>query len=426
MFTFFLKEIRQLRRDMVFCGALIVQVALSTLIILLLFYQQKDLDEKILYTPWFATLGFAGAFAIAIAMASRWNSEISDDALNPIITTPIPAGMVAAGKYLATFIAVLLPVAIAQIFVGFTIPKAISDIHFSCFMPTDAVLILLSAATLLVCASIAGKHSILGVIMPGVVMIIFMLSYRSASLEINQTVFDQPDGMKTLGYTWARLLLLLPMCFAITAAAISPRSSDRAIPVRIVLVITLAAYMISNYIEDSSAPKTYIYIYLLAGAVFSIVAALAQRRAQTPRVMATVRRLPPPLRPLRILCSTGAIPELVFSLVLFAGTMTAVNRIDPEKNIYLGVAFIYTSTLFCAALPLAIASIIKMTFGKKVHTALMYAMSWGASMLLGMLIAANASMTDEHSEVLPVVIGAISLVLLLPTAWEFIDSLKRR
>lgn len=423
MFTFFLKEVRQLRRDMVFWGAQAIQIAFSTLIIMMSFYRQKDFDQKMLYTPWFATLGFAAAFAIALTMASRWNGEMNDDALNPIITTPIPPWMVVAGKYLATFIAVLLPVAIAQIFVGFTIPDEMSEVHFSCWLPTDAVSLLFSAAALLVFASIAGKHSILGVILPGVAMIIFTLSSRNVSLADNRMIFALPDGMEKLAYDWARTLLRLPMCFAITTAAISARSSDRAIPVRIVLVLTLAAYALISYCENPDIEDTYIAEYLMSGAVFSIFAALAQRRAQTPRVMAMVRRLPRPLRPLRILCSTGAIQELLFSLVLFACAVIAASRIATDINNYQEVAFMYTGLLFCAALPLAIASVIKRVRGEKLPTALMYVMFWGVSTVLGIFVVVTPIKTNA---VYPFVLGAISLALLILPAWEFIDSLKRK
>ena len=67
--------INQLRRDMVFWGALAIQIAFSTLIIMMSFYRQKDFDQKMLYTPWFATLGFAAAFAIAFGLGGRNYAE---------------------------------------------------------------------------------------------------------------------------------------------------------------------------------------------------------------------------------------------------------------------------------------------------------------------------------------------------------------
>ena len=438
MFTFFLKEVRQLRRDTFFWGALGFQIMLSMLIVLVNLYEQRSLPVKMLYSPWFATLGFAAAFAIAIMTASRWNSEMNDDAMNPIVTTPLPPVMVVAGKYLATIVAILLPLAVAQIFVGFTIRPQLAKVHFACMLPTDAALVLLSAAILLVCASIFGKHNIIGVLIPGIIMILFMMSLREGLHEMNAPVLTEADGVKTILCGLVEIVLPIPLLFAITTAAVSVPSSDRAIPVRIVLVFTIAAYILCNYLE---APDRYerfqTAIYLLGGAVFSILAALAQRSAQTPRVMAAVRRLPPALRPLRILCSTGAIQELLFSLLFLAAALIAVkvDRPDAIKWARWGFAFIYATVLLCTAASLEIADVVKRIWNKRIHAVLLIFIAFAIFHVVFMVVLlecfADIETMDDAAAGSRIMwctigLGAASLGLLIPTAWEFVKSLKKR
>ena len=112
MFSVFLKEMRQLRRDRAVLGVLIAQLLLSLLMIVA--EKGTGIPSAAIFGT-LNTLGHIAAFVIVAAMALRWSRELHSDSLNPCRTTPIPAPLLAAGKLLATFVGAAIPLALMLI-----------------------------------------------------------------------------------------------------------------------------------------------------------------------------------------------------------------------------------------------------------------------------------------------------------------------
>ena len=279
MFAFFIKEIRQLRRNTVFWGVLLVQLMIDSLIVGL---RCKNFLTANSCTDYYHTIGFLMSFVIAINLAARWGAEKNDDALNPFVTTPLPPARVVAEKYLATFPAVLIPLAMAQIFVAFTVSDANSAYQFACLLPADAAVLAVSMALLLTVSSVSGKNAVLGSVLPGVFILITMLSVRTSMMP--RMFFERDHGIAIFYVLYTLLPIIL--LFALTTAAVSAPGSDRMIPVRAALLVTLAAYLIVIRIHaaiDAADfdPKFVVGFVCAAGAFLSLTAAVAERREQS-------------------------------------------------------------------------------------------------------------------------------------------------
>jgi len=423
MFIYFVKEFRQLRRNLAFWIVLAVQVMLSFAIMYLM---HKYLKSEDLYSPFYRTLGILTAFLVAINMGMRWCAEKGDDALNPFVTTPLPPVQVVAEKYLATVIVVLLPLMIAQIFAASTAPKEITRYLWLYLFPTDISALLLSAAVILTIASACGKHGVLGAVLPGVLLLLVTVL---AKQPMGGFEAFSADGKVTI-FTMLYMLLPIILLFALTNAAASPASSDRMIPARFALLLTLTAIAVVVMVQNRDL-RSKDMIGIIAGicrtgAVYSIIAAVAERHAQSRRIAAEIRRLPAPLRPLRALCSTGAITEVVFSLVLAAAAeILLLCSGDRSWNF----PFSYSIYLFSAACPLMISCLVKRGSNERLHPALLYLIAWGIMMILSLIwliLGRLISDTDGAARYMTVALGIMALVMLIPTAQDFTASLKRR
>ena len=424
MFIYFTKEIRQLRRNLVFWIVLAVQIMLSFAIMYLMY---KYLESEDLYSPFYRALGILTAFLIAINSGMRWCAEKSDDALNPFVTTPLSPVRVVAEKYLVSAIVVLLPLVIAQIFAASTAPKELTQYLWLYLFPTDMAAMLLSAALILTIASACGKHGILGSVLPGVLLLLVMVlakqpmgGFRAFSADGNVTIF-------TMLYTLLPIMLL----FALTNAAVSPASSDRMIPARFALLLTLTANAVVVMVQNRNDLLAKDVIFIIAaicrtGAIYSVIAAIAERHAQSRRIAAEIRRLPAVLRPLRALCSTGAITEVIYSLVLAAAAEILLLCSGDRSWDF---PFSYAMYLFSAACPLMISCLVKRGSNERIHPSLLYLIAWGTMMILflvGLVLFKLVSDTDAAARYMTAVLGIMALVMLIPTAQEFTSSLKRR
>lgn len=425
MATYFLKELRQLRREVTFFGALGLQLVLS---ILLLFGHSVNAagirsDAAALLC---AIIGFAAAVVIATALAARWGSELDDDALNPMVTTPLAPTAVVAGKFLATFLAVVVPPAIAQIFIVCALPPEDFGMFFGHLLP--ACMTMLLTATGLILAAATGKRRnasiATGVLALLLIMPMVLSFWGKQEIPYADTVF-----------IILRVLLPLPLIFTITVAAVSPAGSDRVIPVRIVMLLTLAAYAVTNaFASPDSFGKALtweIRDILFAGALCSAAAAALERRAQSRRVAAAIRRTGPVLRPLRILCSSGAVTELLLSLILFAAAVTIAFAKNRAYRVGDTMLYFYTVLLFYTALTLFVTGMVKRIKRREIAPGVVFVIVMGLGMLAGMIfplpLVPDAFMEDMNNawNVMFLVLVPLSILLLIPTVVEFAKSLKR-
>ena len=444
MFTFFLKEIRQLRRDMVFWGTLIVQIMLCALVIAFLKFQQHLMgnatlpqSEGAFFSHTYDSIGLMAAMIVLIAMAMRWHNDMNDDALNPVVTTPLPPSAVVAGKYLATWIAVLAPLAVSQVFILSTIPKDLFDLYIKFRLPMNVAVMAAVSAALLTVSPLRCKSGFLCAILPGMVLLLLMmLVWMPESLMKLMFADRKTAQFPQLAYTMLKVLLPVPMMFALTIAAVSAPSSDRAIPVRLTLLGTLAAYLIVFCFENPGFTSRQLAEKAAglcgAGACFAVVASVAERRAQSSRVLAAIRRAPAVLRPLRILCSTGAIPELVFSLLLLAAyfILKKAGIGDSKDELF---PFAYATLIFCAVLAQALSSLIQLVFKHKSRVWLRFIFFYAANFVLTTVISISSTLNSTDLDVVMKylttcswILGGLSLVLLIPVAIDFAKSLKQR
>lgn len=429
MFTFFLKEIRQLRRDMVFWGTLIVQLVLCALIIALGKLSKGDFEGKY-FSHGYDTLGVMAGMIVAIAMSMRWHGDMNDDALNPVVTTPLPPVRIAAGKYLATWIAVLIPLAVAYIFITATVPGDLFDPYLEFRLPMNAAILVTSSAFLLTVSPARIKSGFVCSVLPGIFLLFILTSVWLPRSFMMMALKYSWNTCPAMICTMVRILLPIPLLFALTVAAISAPSSDRAIPVRITLLATLAAYLLVYWLENrnlagwSSHKLAHHAAWLCrTGAMLSCLAAVAERGAQSSRVVAAIRRTPAALRPLRILCSTGAITELIFSVALAAAGVILENAAKEFSSGAMHPEIAYMHLLFCASFALALSSIVHMAFRRRIAPVLRYLIMYAVNIPLGFVVVAD--LIKDHRVYL-VILGIVSAGLLIPTAWEFIASLKRR
>ena len=353
MLSVFIKEMRQLRRNVPVWSVLALQVivGLVMLIRIAILHIAGDSTE----TTVFGAINFlAGVVSIGTVIgtaAARWVRERGDDFLNPGRTTPLSPFAITAGKFLATWCALLIPLAVMQLFMLFpgpTLPPG--------YWKSGVPLILLyvfSIASLVLAATSAGRRKVshgAGVSI-AVLAVVFLLpsaiGFASALFErvcANEEVYPQ------LRFFWPVIML----SFMLAAAAVAPPRSDRMLPVRIAV---LASVLILTWMPpvDRGTVSQQCVLWLLVAAKFTTVSALLERRRQSRRVVAEIRRVPRLWRPLRALFSTGAVPGLVFALVLalaaFAvGVLTPGDFLrDRGREISGGFAlfFFYSSlTLF--------------------------------------------------------------------------------
>ena len=444
MFTFFLKEIRQLRRDLVFWGTLIIQVMLSVLVIAFLKFQQHLMGEAMpqqsegaFFSHTYDSIGLMAAVIVLIAMAMRWHNDMNDDALNPVVTTPLPPSAMVAGKYLATWIAVLAPLAIAQVFILSTIPKDLFDLYIKFRLPMNVAVLAAASAALLTVSPLRCKSGFLCAILPGMVLLlVLMLGWMPESVLKMIAADRKTAQFSQLAYSMLKILLPVPIMFSLTIAAISAPSSDRAIPVRITLLLTLAAYLIVFCFENPGFTSRQLAERAAglcgAGACFAVVASVAERRAQSSRVLAAIRRVPAALRPLRILCSTGAIPELVFSLLLLAEYFILKKvGIDSSGDDLFPIA--YAALIFCAVLAQALSSLIQRVFKHKSRVWLRFIFFYMANFALTIVISISSAIKADGNDAAVKylttcawILAGASLVLLIPVAIDFAKSLKQR
>lgn len=420
MFIYLVKELRQLRRDSVFYGTLVLQLGLNALVLAL------NKDDSTAAAEICNLIWLAAAVIIAVTMASRWREELNDDALNPMVTTPLSPVSVVAGKFLATFIAVLIPAAVAQVFNFCALPAENLGRFFGRMLPIDAASVLTASALILAFVSVFKKRG--AAVLPGMFVLFALLSLHPAMMVVAARA-DQ--GIGTYPNIWAemfKLLLPIPFLFSLTVAAVSPAASDRAVPVRIVFLCSLAAYTVIETLPDSfSTTKLMNNVSgnLYAGAFFTAVAAAVERRAQSRRVAAAIRRTHPALRPLRILCSSGAVPELVLSLVLLAAALAT----EPDGDRI--ALYSYTVLLFYTVLTLFVSGMIKLSSNKEPSRVGIFIAAVGLGTLAGLIFPLppmpTAFMADMGNawNVIFAILNLLSLLLLIPTVTEFVQSLQR-
>ena len=413
MFTFFIKELRQLRRDMVFWGALSIQIVLSMLVVIAA--TRSGLSGLNYYT----SIGFLASFVAAIAMSIRWNNDLCDDALNPLITTPLSPTAVVAGKYLATFVAVLIPLAVTQIFIVSTAAGGL-EYYFCGLLPLDAATLLTSAALFTASASQSKRRGTVGTVLPAIFLLLILTNIRNL-VFMPLAVTDSSHAV----FIAVLILLIIPLLFALTTAAVSAPGSDRAIPVRIAMLLTMAAYVIvirveGSLLSSSLALSDLCTVVCMIGAVISAVAAVTERRTQSPRVVAAIRNTPAPWRPLRILCSSGAITEMILSLVLAAAA--AIHGIC--RGSYAALQF-YAMFLFGSSLTLFVAVMLQLNWGKKLSPMVSHFIFLPVFFLQCWVVIKFID-TESMQTVFAVTMTVISLAMLIPVAYLFLDSLKRK
>ena len=415
MFIYLVKELRQLRRDAVFYGTLVLQLGLNVLALKLYDGSSMTARAELCNLIW-----LPAAVIIAITMAARWGEELNDDALNPMVTTPLSPVSVVAGKFMATFIAVAIPAAVAQVFNLCTLPAESFGLFFGRILPMDAALALSGSALLLAFVSAFKKSG--SAVLSGVFLLLMLFIMRGRTLM----EFTSEDNLLEV----IKMLLPIPPLFALAVAAVSPAGSDRAVPVRIVMLCTLAAGTLIGMLNSYEACGNAVWAgnardSLLIGAFLSVVAAAVERRAQSRRVAAAIRRTPPVLRPLRILCSSGAATEILLSLVLLAAALAT----DPAGD--RTVLYSYTVLLFYTALTLFVSSMRKLSSNKEPSRVGIFIVVVGVGTLTGLILDLPAMpvkfMADTGNtwNVMFVILNILSLLLLIPTVTEFAESLKR-
>ena len=322
MFTVFLKEMRQLRRDRTVIGVLIAQIVLSLLMIL---------AERGTGTPSDSifsvlnTLGGIATFVIVSAMALRWNRELHSDSLNPCRTTPIPAPQLAAGKLLATFAGAAVPLAftlIAQCLHAERPPAAYWE-----QLPLVLVIWLVGISVMLAFASMRSSAAGNG----GNILIIVPLFMTMAAAAGVTEIPDSDSALGLLRFVVTGIFAIL-LAFAMMTAALAAPRSDRALPIRLVLTLGVLALPWILAMPDRGRSETsfaamvikfYFIDLAMPVAFLSLCAAAIERRRQSRRVETEIARFPAALRPLRRLFSTGVFPEIAFSLLMLLAAFAA-------------------------------------------------------------------------------------------------------
>ena len=411
MFTFFFREMRRLRRDMVYWGALTIQVILSMLVVI------ATAPSGLSGLNYYNTIGFLASFIAAMLISGHWNNDLSDDALNPLITTPLSPVSIVAGEYLAAMVAVLIPLAIAQIFI---VSTDTGDQYYFCgLLPLDAATLLTSAALFTASASQSKKRGAVGAVLPAIFLLFILINVRTQVFFIPQTVNDSSQAL----FIAVLILMIIPLLLAVAIAAVSAPGSDRAIPVRIAMLLTMAAYIIVIYAEGSLLSSQTLWDFsaaiCLIGAVISIFAAVAERRTQSPRVIAAIRNTPAHLRPLRILFSSGAITEMILSLVLAAPAI--INDICSGSYASLQV---YSMFLYASSLALFVACVIQLSGGKKLDVGIAYFIFLPV-LFIEFWVVIKFMDAESMRTVFATIITVLSLAMLIPVACLFLKSLKR-
>lgn len=347
MFTVILKETRQFRRSRTVVGILIAQTILSLLIIV---------AERSAGTPLHGifsahnTLGSIAAFVIVSSMALRWSRELHSDSLNPCRTTPIPAPLLAAGKLLATFAAAGVPLALTLIAQQLQL-EAPPAAYWNQLLLT-VVIWMIAITVMLVVASVrssaAGGGSNILVILPLFIGV-------SAVGNITGNPYSDQEILRFVVAGGFAILL----AFAMMTAALSAPRSDRAFPIRLVLMFGVLALPWVLALPDRGQSKSsfaemvikfYFIDLAMPIAFLSLCAAAMERRRQSRRVETEIAQLPAALRPLRRLFSTGAFSEIVFSLLMLLAALVAHG--DRSRSYLCGTLGPYTVCGFYTAVTL--------------------------------------------------------------------------
>ena len=346
MFTVFLKEMRQCRRDRAAIGALVAQVALSLLVLAV----RASAGSALAESPVFGSgpiqlFGTITASVIAAAMAQRWSRELNSDSLNPARTTPIPAPQLTAGKFLATFAATLVPLAITLLFLPLC--ESLPASFWRDQLPLTILAWGIGVSAMLVVASMRFSANTGGSIL--IVLPLVLIISVTAALPHGGTARLEIFCCFVSG---AFAILL---AFAMMTAMLSAPRSDRAFPIRIVLTAAAAILpwilALPSYRKYGtfSLPSTMNLVACLAApiAFFTVFAAALERRHQSRRVEKEIARLPALLRPLRRLFSTGVFPELSFSLLMMLTALAAHG--DWSRNRLCGMLGPYAVFVFYTA-----------------------------------------------------------------------------
>ena len=343
-----------------------------------------------------------------------------------MVTTPLSPSAVVAGKFLATFIAVVIPPAIAQIFILCALPQELFGLVFGHLLPAGLAMLLTATGVILAAATGKKRGAAIstGALVLVLIMIMIVHFWEKQEIPRADTVFFVLE-----------VLLPLPFVFTIAVAAVSPAGSDRMIPVRIVMLLTLAAYAITGALKSpdsfGEALTWEIRDLLFTGACLSVIAAALERRAQSRRVAAAIRRTRPLLRLPRILCSSGAVTEILLSLLLFAAAMTIAFTKYRAYRVGNTMPYFYTVLLFYTALTLFVTGMVKLSGRRELAPGMVFVVVTGIGMLLGMIFPLpslpNAFMTDMGNtwNIMFFVLNVLSILLLIPTVVEFVESLKQ-
>lgn len=292
MFCVFIKELRQFRHSSAIIVLLLISAVLSVGSLAAKF---SGNGNHILLSQVF--IGFAHLFggifqlAVIVSAATRWKRENGDGSMDIIHTTPISPIAVACGKTAATSLLAFLGLLIPIIVTKFVTIKNIAVVNL-------LVLSLLQVAALsaLSLGAAAFQHkknnrfdflSVLTVLAFAPLVSFFL---RGANLYIETDVFICVS---------AGLIAATAIGIAFAVCGASPRSSDRAMPLK--LTVTAVAVLLpciyafaerymklipgENLLKEL-AEKLGIALEFLAVAVMS--GALFERKKQTRRVLANV------------------------------------------------------------------------------------------------------------------------------------------
>lgn len=314
MFTFFVKEMRQLCRDRFAVGVLILLCAVGFLLLAI-----GDASGQDMFNVFFS-LGIGAAALVALSMVVRWSRELGDDSLNPFRTTPLVPWRVVAGKLLAVFCAELVLMLVSLLFAALYRYAVFPENFLAERFPATLMLLLSFSALLLAAGSTRFVTGLAGNPLMVLVGCVVLLQFLPG-IFIGAMMGGRSANM--LFMALQQFLAVGSAAFAVTVAQLMPPRSDRALPVRLVLIPAFLLWVLFDWLPRGGADGLK-SAFCSSGVWFAALllgVAAAERRRQSRRVAEAVRRVPPILRPVRILFSSGALPGIAFSLFWFAAVL---------------------------------------------------------------------------------------------------------
>ena len=421
MLTIFIKEMRQLRRDYIVPVVMIaLQVVVGAFLLVRMWSEPFDISMFYFFLVSGNVLAITSASLIIGIMTGRWSRELKDDFLNPCRTTPLNPHSIVAGKFLATWCALLVPVAVMLILFAFR-ARNLPDNYWTYDLPM-LILLLLSVSAFMLAGSSSrfniehsatNRLSVINTIAAVFFMSFVFLNLRRWHVEWIAAAHAVP--------------IIIVLSFLFTVAGASPVHADRMLPVRIaVLLIALIMPWTAPIMDE---PGWDYVIWLSAAAIFSVLSASQERRRQSRRVVAAIGRVPWVWRPFRWIVSTGAVPGLVFALLLLLAAFGAYRFSEMETSdaalVAWGCLWWFIVLFFFAALTLFIIEMVE----RFMHRSFDPSPIMTLLLLFGLPWYTAVWTTLPSADVGPwIVFGgffAVSLLLLLPTVCGFVRSCRR-